>query len=642
MECNKDEAKRAMEIAEKKFGGRDLTGAKKFALKGQRLYPGLEGLNQLIEVLDVHLAAAGGNEQKEYYKILQVDEFAEDSAIKKQYRKLALALHPDKNNATGAEEAFKLIGEAWAVLSNKTKRAIYDQKRRILNINSQKPFKGDRTQSQRNPVHSGKVPPAAGMCSNQGFAQFHNVKFPSGQFSKNTDTADADDEEEVVHMNVKIVLEALEKFKKMEAQREAARMNEMKKGKENDFKNPMNNQFGQKTFFFGKPSVFPEKPSGKDAERPSKRRKGSDEENYYCVDKDYIQRMCRGSLRIFQKGTNGINKNVDCKNDGVGAQRIEKAEINVLKKEEDGRNEVEQNASSHSKGIGLVKGKQKEHREVDSEGQIEIARSENRVLKENKMEPKKHRDADSEGVMEDQNVDNIIVPDSDFYVFDEDRTEGCFEANQIWAVYDDEDGMPRFYARIQKVYSLDPFKVHITWLEAKNNNDPALVSWEKAGFYKGCGEFKAGKGSRIKQLNIFSHVMKWDKVNGVVKILPRKGDVWALYTNWASNWDESTPEEVRHKYEMVEVLSDFRDDIGVRLYPLVKLAGFKAVFQKKGSSAIQVQEKNILRFSHQVPARRLTGKESLNIPKGCWELDPAAIPAELLQVIPQDCGRDAS
>merc|ERR1712013_693516 len=64
---------------------------------------------------------------KDYYRVLGIAKGASDEEIKKSYRKLAMKYHPDKNNAPGAEEKFKEIGEAYDVLSDPKKKQIYDQ-----------------------------------------------------------------------------------------------------------------------------------------------------------------------------------------------------------------------------------------------------------------------------------------------------------------------------------------------------------------------------------------------------------------------------------------------------------------------------------------------------------------------------------
>jgi len=66
----------------------------------------------------------------DYYKVLEVPRGASTADIKKAYRKLALKWHPDKNpdNAEEANRRFKEISEAYEVLSDETKRKIYDSR----------------------------------------------------------------------------------------------------------------------------------------------------------------------------------------------------------------------------------------------------------------------------------------------------------------------------------------------------------------------------------------------------------------------------------------------------------------------------------------------------------------------------------
>jgi molecular chaperone DnaJ len=65
--------------------------------------------------------------KRDYYDILGVPRNATKEQIKDEYRKLALKYHPDRNKAPDAEEKFKEISEAYAVLADDEKRGQYDR-----------------------------------------------------------------------------------------------------------------------------------------------------------------------------------------------------------------------------------------------------------------------------------------------------------------------------------------------------------------------------------------------------------------------------------------------------------------------------------------------------------------------------------
>jgi molecular chaperone DnaJ len=77
--------------------------------------------------------------KRDYYEVLGVSKNSEKGDIKNAYRKLALKYHPDRNKSPGAEERFKEISEAYAVLSDDDKRKRYDT---YGHVGSEEVFRG--------------------------------------------------------------------------------------------------------------------------------------------------------------------------------------------------------------------------------------------------------------------------------------------------------------------------------------------------------------------------------------------------------------------------------------------------------------------------------------------------------------------
>ncbi len=80
---------------------------------------------------------------KDYYEILGLEGTASTDDVKKAYRHLAKKYHPDVNKSASSEEIFKLISEAYEILSDPGKRARYDTYRRILHEQESKGGAGE-------------------------------------------------------------------------------------------------------------------------------------------------------------------------------------------------------------------------------------------------------------------------------------------------------------------------------------------------------------------------------------------------------------------------------------------------------------------------------------------------------------------
>ncbi len=66
------------------------------------------------------------NQERDYYEVLGIPRDADEKAIKRAYKRLAMKYHPDRNKDPDAEDKFKEIAKAYAVLSDPHKRKLYD------------------------------------------------------------------------------------------------------------------------------------------------------------------------------------------------------------------------------------------------------------------------------------------------------------------------------------------------------------------------------------------------------------------------------------------------------------------------------------------------------------------------------------
>ena len=177
----------------------------------------------------------------------------------------------------------------------------------------------------------------------------------------------------------------------------------------------------------------------------------------------------------------------------------------------------------------------------------------------------------------------------------------------------------------------------MSWLDFQSNGDEGLIIWEKMGFHISCGRFKVARKTSINSVNVFSHIVDCERAaREVYRIYPRKGSVWALYNDAAVDAEgRNLSAKDKRCYDIVVFLTSFSEIHGLSMAYLEKVDGFKTVFKRReiGSHAIRCLEGDDVRlFSHQIPARKLSGNEAPELLKDCWELDPASLPSDLLSI----------
>lgn len=670
MDCNKEEANRAKELAERKMESKDFVNAKKVAQKAQKLYPDLKDISQMILVCEVHCAAQKkvyGNEN-DWYGILQVEPTADEMSIKKQYRKLALLLHPDKNKLAGASDAFKFVGEAQKVLLDSEKRMMYDRKCKssgrypVLNRTMQQ---GSRPSNPRG-VHSwfqNPFPNNAPEFMNQQH-QPHNQHMQSGsnnhrptfwtvcpfcsmryQYYKDL-------------INRTLVCQACKKsFSGFE-------MNEPVVTSGTNFSQPTYSQQGGGVSH-NHATPGPRSTSKRFSSRSANQANihvDSSQERIFTSDKVLKKKRKRRNRSVESSESLDSESSTDVGEDMVLGEKYGCHSEQNLRRSARSKQKVsyDENLSSdddlvepskRSKSSGFFSAVEVEedmfHKEAaDAVGnQKEVKLEENFTklnLQNGQKEAGKSYEQASVSKDNEKNIPPTIYeyPDPEFSDFDKERREECFATGQIWAVYDTTDAMPRFYALIRKV-QLHGFKLQITWLEPNPDDDDEIM-WVTVGLPVSCGKFRLGSKENCEDHAMFSHLVCWEKGSrrNSYKIYPRKGETWAIFKNWDINWHSDPQRKNKYEFEFVEILSDYVDDTGIQVAYLCKLKGFACLFgrtRKDDMDPVLIPAKEMFKFSHKVPSFRMTGKEGKNVPAGTFELDPASLPD--LSVLNGSCSK---
>ncbi|XP_076886308.1 uncharacterized protein LOC143536135 [Bidens hawaiensis] len=586
-----EEAVKAKQSAEKLFAVKDFMGAKQYALKAQSICPQLEGVSQMVTAFEVLSTLQNRvNGEVDLYSVLGVHASAERSVLKKQYKKLAVVLHPDDNRTVGAAEAFKLVSDAWSVLSDRSKRYCYDVKR-----NSQFLVTGSQS--------VGRLDTFWTVCTSCRVQYEYLRKYVNKRLSCK---------------NCRGVFVAVETGSAPVTYCPWSYATENNNG--NGYANVSYNVNSSVCFGGNRSSVFhsnhgPEYASGlsfqwsnSTSHKPNRRANGYGKHGPGEVT----------GLSGVRLGRPPKNRKVEEVNrPGTNGEFVFKTDPDMVVPNGNVVNETLTRWYPPAPVIDLRK------------LLIDKARSVIRCkLEEMKLASKNGKTGKK------PSPGPITVPDPDFYDFDTDRSEEVFKPKQIWAIYDEEDGMPRLYCLIREVISVNPFQIHISYLNSKTDTEFGSVKWIELGFTKSCGSFRVFHSETVDQVNIFSHLLGREKAGrgGCVKIYPKSGDVWAVYRNWSVNWNRKTPKEEIHQYEMVEIVDDYSEELGVCVTPLVKLEGYKTVYQRglNGNGSRWIPRQEMFRFSHQVPSCLLRG-QALNLPDGCRDLDPAATPEELLR-----------
>ncbi|CAL5034352.1 unnamed protein product [Urochloa decumbens] len=652
MERNKDEAAKVKALAERKMMDKDFAGAKEVITKAQQLSKVVDDIDipKMLTVCDVHCAAgAKVNAEIDWYGILQVPVTADDALIKKQYRKLAFLLHPDRNKFGGAETAFKLVGEANITLTDRSKRLEYDMKRNPIKGGAERPYKQPRRQAR---ARSRATPGSF----HEHQRQKHQTPNPVGTQTTFWTICPSCGVRYQYYISIlKKALRCqncLKPFIAHELKEQAvpSGVNQRSSGvwtntgAQQNFPSPQTNVTGQKAWFAtpgvhfnsgshhadvdtkresdGNTSGLKDKIRSDWATRNAskvsstaglkKRRRVVIESSISETSSDSEEEILKHGPAANSAGPGQqtrrsssqkqeVKYNEECDDGGVGdnnnkvdynfvtypsLKRLRKSALYHGDHSNQTTNLNEDIASYNALTNGVNNCSNIKDRKEDG-----APCGEKTFNRTDQRKRERIHGGDNSGGKEKE-VHSVsgkfTIAGPEFFEFDQLRDENEFKTDQIWAVYDDQGCMPRSYARITKVETTPEFMLHFIWLEFDPTNKVEEV-WSYEGLPVACGCFKHGKSGTAKETGMFSRTISFEKskIGNSYEIYPRKYEVWALFKEWGIDWssDADNHKYWSHQYEVVQVLSDLTTSSSIIVMPLMKIKGYFSLFMPSREAA---------------------------------------------------------
>ncbi|KAF2539216.1 hypothetical protein F2Q68_00022420 [Brassica cretica] len=412
-----------------------------------------------VEGIDLHQQRYPWEGSDMDYLYDEVEYNADDNAIKKQYRKFALHLHPDKNKLPGAEAAFKMIGEAQRVLLDKDKRRLHDMirkpfKRHAPGVPSYQPQPQQHAPPPR-PFYTAPVFNAArSSFTNQAKPQAQAPQ-PAGFSESRTFWACC----AFCHIKHECVKEFLHK------QVICPSCGKLSVAFQTAFQAPP----AQPTFSFYQQSKVPAQETAAHKQQPESSVRVSPR-------KEASKAKSSGSSAEHING-NGKRKKIVESDDSEGSYECEEVA-----------------ATGGQRSRKSVRSKQK----VSYEETLPNGR--------NRKEKAKDDQVGSSRGSRASDLEILQCADPDFTNFEKLREESSFKAGQIWAMYDDKDKMPRYYANIRKVIRKPNFTLKITWLEHKPDDERAK-GWARRKLPVSVGKYQLVGDDNASETPSFSHLI---------------------------------------------------------------------------------------------------------------------------------------